>query len=116
MKFGTTIPARDLDAQLASDFVTPDQWIDLHRRHDLNAEQKLYFAILEDSIRSIQKGRKIDQEIAWIEGRDFSTITFERVCDVLGIDEDYLREKIVKRHRSGEAFELKRKSPVIACV
>jgi hypothetical protein len=84
----------------------PSQWRDMHRQTFLTAEQRLYFAILEDAIRAIVKkgtngmvateknieDRKRDA-LAWIAG-GHARVKFEEACDVLGIDARWLRRAL----------------------
>jgi hypothetical protein len=84
------------------DVLTPSQFFDrLRRRSEHDGERRLMIAVLEDAIDVFRKragsrdrrGRQMFEEAeAWIEGTDRSWLyAFENVCDVLGIDAEYLR-------------------------
>lgn len=84
------------------DVLTPSQFFDrLRRRSEHYGERRLMIAVLEDAIDVFRKragardrrGRQLFEEAeAWIEDTDRSWLyAFENVCDVLGIDAEYLR-------------------------
>ena len=66
-------------------------------------ERRLMQAVLEDALRSLNAARhgrasatKTRQELAWFASRDSSDpFTFERVCEVLSIDADWLRRRVL---------------------
>src|SRR5579875_408424 len=62
------------------DVLLPTQFFDrLRRRSEHDGERRLMVAVLEDAE-------------AWIESPDRTWLfSFENICDVLGIDADYLR-------------------------
>ena len=89
------------------DVLTPSQFFDrLRRRSEHDGERRLMIAVLEDAIDVYRKrldardrrGRQLfDEAEAWIEDTDRSWLyAFENVCDILGIDADYLRSGLRK--------------------
>ncbi len=86
----------------APDFLVPAQFYDLTRRRaSLDGETRLVFAILEDAVRIFVKNstaaggyrRALFHEVAhWFETSDGPQhpFTFSYVCDVLGVDREYL--------------------------
>ena len=69
-------------------------------------ERRLMQAVLEDALRSLTAARhgrasasRERQELAWFASRDASDpFTFERVCEVLSIDADWLRRRVLDVH------------------
>ena len=66
-------------------------------------ERRLMLAVLEDAIRTLllAKRSRIPRkramsELAWLESTDVSEpFAFESICDVLGIDSSYLRNRLM---------------------
>ena len=66
-------------------------------------ERRLMQAVLEDGLRSMMRARhgrtspsRARQELTWLTSRDASDpFTFERVCEVLSIDADWLRRRVL---------------------
>ena len=66
-------------------------------------ERRLMQAVLEDGLRSLTRARhggtssgRARQELAWFTSRDASDpFTFERVCEALSIDADWLRRRVL---------------------
>ena len=66
-------------------------------------ERRLVQAVLEDALRSViaaRQGRasatRVRQELAWFTSRDATDpFAFERVCEVLSIDADWLRRRVL---------------------
>jgi hypothetical protein len=91
-----------INGGFAPDFLVPAQFYDLTRRRaSLDGETRLVFAILEDAVRifvknsTAQRGyrRALFHEVAqWFETADGPQhpFTFSYVCDVLGVNPDYL--------------------------
>jgi hypothetical protein len=81
----------------------PSQYYELLAgRSILEAEKRLMLAILEDAVSCYQKNagaarsrskRLFDEATEWIfeEGSSW-VFSFESICDVLGIDADFLRD------------------------
>jgi hypothetical protein len=73
-------------------------------------ERRLMQAVLEDGLRSLiaaRNGRasakRMRQELAWFTSRDTSDpFTFERVCEVLSIDADWLRGRVLDAYWGGD--------------
>jgi hypothetical protein len=84
------------------DTLLPSQYFDrIRRRSQHDGERRLMIAILEDAVAVYRKqagardarGRSLFHEAEeWIEDGEKSWLfSFENICDVLGIDADYLR-------------------------
>lgn len=84
------------------DTLMPSQYFDrIRRRASLDGERRLMVAILEDAVdvyrkhadaRDRKRRTLFDDAEAWIEASDKGWIfSFENICDVLGLDVDYLR-------------------------
>jgi hypothetical protein len=69
-------------------------------------ERRLMHAVLEDALRTLlgaghgrTSATRARQELAWfmsVDARD--PFTFERVCEVLGIDAAWLRDRVLDAH------------------
>jgi len=78
-------------------------------------ERRLMLAVLEDAIRTLLLARRtavprkrLMRELAWVESTSQTEpFAFESICDVLGLDPGYLRQRLV----SG-AFVPARSGPV----
>ncbi|MBI4527937.1 MAG: hypothetical protein HY695_29430 [Deltaproteobacteria bacterium] len=78
----------------------------LQRRLQLEPEEKLMFAILEDAVACFQKhlltqntrGKNLFREVEeWILAKDARWVfSFENICEVLGFDPGFLREGLIK--------------------
>jgi hypothetical protein len=91
-----------INGGFAPDFLVPAQFYDLTRRRaSLDGETRLVFAILEDAVRIFVKNsgasggyrRALFSEVSsWFATADGPQhpFTFSYVCDVLGVDPDYL--------------------------
>ena len=102
-----------LSAGFAPDFLVPTQYYDLMRRRTgLDAETRLVFAVLEDAVRCYVKNinatgrsqRMVFREVAdWFESEYGlrNPFSFTHICDVLGIEPDYLRSQL-KKLRPGD--------------
>ena len=72
-------------------------------------ERRLMQAVLEDGLRSLTRARhgrtsasRACQDLAWFTSRDTSDpFTFERVCEVLGIDAAWLRGRVLAAYWGG---------------
>lgn len=87
---------------LMSDVTVPGEYLEtLRRTKSLEPEKELLLAILEDAIHCFQKycfaedpaGRALFQEAqTWItQTGDDWIFSFENVCELLGLDPQYLR-------------------------
>jgi len=89
-----------------SDLILPCQYYDISGGHRLTGEQRLMLALLTDAINVYQKGvlshltraRRlyIDAE-RWIlcEKDSGDWLSFDTVCDALGIESGHLRRRII---------------------
>jgi hypothetical protein len=89
-----------------SDLILPCQYYDISGGHRLTGEQRLMLALLTDAINVYQKGvlshltraRRlyVDAE-RWIlaENGSGGWLSFDTVCDALGIDPLHLRRRII---------------------
>jgi hypothetical protein len=91
--------------------MTPQQYYDaIGRRHALDAEPRLLFAVLEDAIRCYATGansestshrHEFEEVRQWIEARgDYDIFSFESICRVFDIDPDGLRRQLKTLQRS----------------
>jgi hypothetical protein len=85
------------------------------RNENLAPEKALLLAVLEDAIHCFRHysaardrlGKQHFREAeSWINqhGRDWG-FTFDNVCELLGIEPEYLRRKIFEEERSGKKAE-----------
>jgi len=96
--------------------VLPTQFADAARTTELSGEKRLMAAILADAVHCYLKnhhGRGAAAQIlfreteAWIESRDQSwLLSFENICDVLGIVADPLRRALRAQIASGASRRL----------
>src|SRR5438552_15816823 len=84
------------------DTLLPSQFFDrVRRRTEHDGERRLMIAVLEDAVDVFRKqagardarGEQLFQEAeTWIEDPDRTWLfSFQNICDVLGLDADYLR-------------------------
>jgi hypothetical protein len=96
------------------DTLLPAQYLDTYRRKfHLEPEKKLMLAILEDAVACFQKylfardgkGKALHQEAGeWIAGKSGNGIfSFDSVCEMLGLDPDYLRQGLAAWKRKALA-------------
>lgn len=87
--------------------VLPAQYFDrLRRRTEFDGERRLMLAILEDAVDCYRKhaaardhrARNLFTEAeSWIEAPDSNWLfSFQNICDVLGLESDYIREGLRK--------------------
>ncbi len=85
------------------DTLLPSQYFDrLRRRASVDGERRLMVAILEDAVdvyrkqagaRDRKRRQLFEDAEAWIESSETSWIfSYENICDMLGIDAEYLRK------------------------
>jgi hypothetical protein len=97
------------------DTLLPSQYFDrVARRTEYEGERRLMIAVLEDAVDVYRKlagarderRRQLFREAEeWIESPDRTWIfSFHNICDVLGIEAEYLRRglRTLKRHAQGE--------------
>jgi len=93
---------RGIPASFEPDTLLPSQYFDrVRRRAGVPGEWQLVLAVVEDAVNIYRKHaaatdpehrRLFDEAEAWIEDEDRSWFfSFESLCDVLGLDPDYLR-------------------------
>ena len=76
-------------------------------------ERRLMHAVLEDALRTLLGARygrtsatRARQELAWFMSADAADpFTFERVCEVLGIDAAWLRGRVLAAYRGGRPVD-----------
>jgi hypothetical protein len=88
------------------DVLLPAQYFERMKRTDVRPEKALMLAVLEDAVCCFQKyclasdrrGRILFKEAeSWIfDGDDSGVFAYRNVCDVLGIDGDYLRQGLLR--------------------
>ncbi|HKD66379.1 MAG TPA: hypothetical protein VKB84_06025 [Candidatus Binataceae bacterium] len=92
------------------DILLPEQYNELRRRrHELQGELKLMFAVLEDAIHCYlhhMNAKSRQRRILFYEVRDWMDSTrgkglfaFETLCEALGIDAGRLRKMLDMRRR-----------------
>lgn len=83
--------------------LTPQQYYDsIARRHALDAEPRLLFAVLEDAIRCYvttaqtpARRSELDEVRQWVEARgEDDVFSFESICRVFDIEPDALRNQL----------------------
>ena len=104
-----TMKPRDVTAEdrvqelFQPDTLLPSQYFDrLRRRASADGERRLMVAILEDAVdvyrkqagaRDRKRRQLFEDAEAWIESSERTWIfSFENICDMLGIDAEYLRK------------------------
>lgn len=115
MSFATDVDIREMVASLFEpDVLLPAQYFEKNKKKTgAMPEKTLMLAILEDAVCCFQKyllasdkrGRSLFKEAeSWIfDDDDRGVFSYRNVCDVLGIDGDYLRCGLLrwrKRHLS----------------
>lgn len=99
---------RDRDAARREDAwypMTPQQYYDaVGRRHALDAEPRLLFAVLEDAIRcyamtanaeSAARRREFHEVRQWVDARgEHDVFSFESICRVFDIEPESLRRQL----------------------
>ena len=95
-----------LSVGFSPDFLVPSQYYDLTRRRSgLDGETRLVYAVLEDAVRCYVKyahathgiRRALFDEVqGWFHARTTvpGLFSFAYVCDVLGVDPDFLRSQL----------------------
>jgi hypothetical protein len=110
-----------LSTLFTPDTLLPSQFFDrLRRSSEYDGERRLMLAVLEDAVDVYRKqlgaqdarGKTLFEDAeAWLEDRDGSWLfSFENICDVLGIEADYVRRGLhALKARRAEA----RRAPVV---
>jgi hypothetical protein len=98
---------------LEPDVLMPSQYFDRIRRGEGTPERLLMVAVLESALNDYLKAvgsrdpqqRELFREVdEWVESRDATWLySFERMCNVLGIEADYLRRGLRSRGRVAAA-------------
>lgn len=95
-----------LNVGFAPDFLVPSQFYDLTRRRSgLDGETRLVYAVLEDAVRCYVKHGRATHGIrralfaevqGWFHAHTMAPgpFSFAYVCDVLGVDPDFLRSQL----------------------
>jgi hypothetical protein len=85
--------------------VLPSQFYDLvHRNTDRSPEAKLCLAVLEDAVVCLLQNKTPMCRIEaadWVRGRP-SLLSFESVCEALGLNDDTLRERLLQLAGGGQ--------------
>ena len=103
------------------DTLMPSQFFDrVRRRTEHEGERRLMIAVLEDAVSvyrkqaAVREGRNREiflEAEEWIEDQDRSWLfSFQNICDVLGLDADYLRRGL--RALKTQALEDRRENVV----
>lgn len=87
---------------LSPEHVLPEQFAAKNR--DREPERRLWLATLEDAVRIIQTHTGSDpeevdarqREIEWVQSDEISVGSFCWICEVLGMEPDYIRKLALK--------------------
>jgi hypothetical protein len=88
---------------LAPALVLPDQFFaEFAKRPGIDSERRLMLAVLEDAVQCYQRyalardargQHEFEEARRWVESHEREwPYSFENICDVLGLDIDYIRE------------------------
>lgn len=103
---------------LGNDTIVSQQFFDSFRSTHLEPEKSLLLAILEDAVHCIEKYRaatdragkeRFREAESWImkPGNEW-IFSFDNVCDLLGLDPQYIRQGLQKRCAKTVALEAPR--------
>ena len=109
-----------LGSQSTPDTLLPDQYYGLRkRRHWLEGERKLMFAVLEDAVECFLKNIDVRghrrrvlfcEAQRWINARNaVGPFSFDNVCEILGIEPTGLRKALERRrlqHKAGSIRQI----------
>lgn len=95
-------PEEALPAAFQPESMLPLQYYEmLHRRHELEGEKLLMFAVLEDAVEGYRKylhattrkgQRRFREAEEWIDREDKQWLfSFDNVCEALDINPEYMR-------------------------
>ena len=122
MMYQTTSGHEETTPVFQPDVLLPVQYFEsVHRKSRLDPEQRLMLAILEDGVACFQKyafaqnrrGKNMFAEAEdWLAARNSDYIFgFENICEVLGVNAEYLRwglvdwkERELAKHRNVRAI------------
>jgi hypothetical protein len=107
-----------LPGKFEPDTLLPTQYYEImRRRHSLEGERKLMFAVLEDAVECYLKNmnaRPRKQRILFYEAQNWmyakhkvGLFAFETLCEALGIEPVILREALESRRRMGQAGSIR---------
>jgi hypothetical protein len=108
-----TVSSSPLGEAVGTDLILPCQYFDVSGGHRLTGEQRLMLALLTDAINVYQKGALsrmttarrlyVDAEQWILADRSVgSALTFDTVCEALGINSSLLRRRIIEwKHSVG---------------
>ena len=117
------VPPTDVGLDLVPEIVLPSQFDDLRRNAEGRPpEHRLMLAVLEDAVYSYQQGvksratrdrRLFNETEEWFESEETtSPFSFVTICQVFGLDPDYLRAGL-RRWRAGCESEVQAGSRTI---
>ncbi|MFZ0889715.1 MAG: hypothetical protein WA005_14775 [Candidatus Binataceae bacterium] len=110
-------------ANFDSPVILPVQFYELvGRRHVLEGEYKLMFAVLEDAIhtcfknlnaRTPEESQELFEVQNWFDasgtGRGYGLFAFENLCEALGLEPDRLRKRLLSiRNATGHMRHFRR--------
>jgi hypothetical protein len=104
-----TVSSSPLGETIGTDLILPCQYFDVSGGHRLTGEQRLMLALLTDAINVYQKGalsRMTTARRLYADRGVGSALTFDTVCEALGINSSLLRRRIIEwkhsvgRHRA----------------
>jgi hypothetical protein len=112
-----------MPAVFQPEIMLPVQFYDLLRRkHELQGEKLLMFAVLEDGVESYMKylnsptrkgQNRFHEAEEWIEREDKQWLfSFDNVCEALDIDPEYMRGGLIRWAKcQREKMEVQRAAP-----
>lgn len=120
MSLAADLDSRELATSLFQpDVLLPAQYFEKHKKIEAMPERVLMRAVLEDAVCCFQKyllardrrGRRLFKETeTWILDDDDSQVfSYRNICDVSGIDADYLRLGLLrwkKKRLAAQVYQL----------
>ena len=109
---------------LAPALVLPDQFFaEFSKRPGIDSERRLMLAVLEDAVQCYQRFAlardarghfEFEEAQRWIASDDREwPFSFENICDVLGLDTEYIREGLRKHGPRSARVSAERIAPSI---
>lgn len=113
------VPATDI---FGPALVIPEQFYSgVRETSESSGEKRLMFAILDDAVHSLQSYRlsknrarrdEYDAAKAWVEATDVDwPFSFENICDCLGLDAEFFRDRLVRSDDANQVLELAKPTP-----
>jgi hypothetical protein len=96
---GNAVPVDPLNGSIP-DVLMPSQFFELVGARNWSSEQRLMLAVVADAVNLIgqhrtSKHRQRDEALSWVFVKGLEgPMSFERVCDALGVNADDLRRRL----------------------